>query len=129
MTVTTKKQISPISVRVTLEQRAQLEKDAVGMSLSDHIRSRLFDETRPKRRTRNKNPVKDYVLIAQVLGELQDSRLKNNMNQIAKQTNRGYPDFTPETDKAIQAGCADIRWMRNALMAALGLMPENNHDS
>jgi len=55
-----KKQISPFSLRFTFEERAQLEKDAAGMSLGAYIRSRIFDENLPKRRTRGKHPVKDH---------------------------------------------------------------------
>ena len=129
MTVTTKKQTPPFSLRLTPEERVQLEKDAAGMSLGGYIRSRLFDGNLPKRRTRNKKPVKDHKELAKVLGELNHARIANNLNQLAKAANSGSLEVSSNTEKALQEACADVRWMRHVLMAALGLMPENNHDS
>ena len=65
-----KKPLPPFSLRLTFEERVQLEHDAAGMSLGAYIRSILFDKTRPKRRTRNKNPVKDHQELGKLLGEL-----------------------------------------------------------
>ena len=124
-----KKQIPPFSLRLTPEERTQLEKDAAGMSLGAYIRSRLFETSTPKRRTRNKYPVKDHQELAKVLGELGRSRLANNMNQLAKAVNKGILEVTPETEQAISNGSSDIRWMRHVLMAALGLIVEKDHDS
>ena len=80
MPATSKKQIPPFSLRLTPEERAQLEIDAAVMSLGAYIRSRLFDSSVPKRRTRNKYPVKDHQELAKVLGEMGRSRLANNLN-------------------------------------------------
>lgn len=122
------KPLPPFSLRFTCEERAQLERDAAGMSLGAYIRSRIFDESLPKRRTRSKHPVKDHQELAKVLGELGRSRLANNLNQLAKAANSGSLEVSPDTERAIQDGCADIRWMRQVLMSALGLGPENGHD-
>ena len=128
MTLPTKKQISPYSLRFTPEERARLDKDAAGMSLADYIRSRLFDESMPKRRTRNKFPVKDHQALARVLAEIGQSRMPSNLNQLAKAVNCGSLEVSPEFEKAILNACGDIRWMRHALMAALGIIPESHHD-
>ncbi len=125
---TPQKPLPPFSLRFTCEERAQLERDAAGMSLGAYIRSRIFDDTLPKRRTRGKHPVKDHEELAKVLGELGRSRLANNLNQLAKATNSGSLEVSPDTERAIKDGCADIRWMRQVLMSALGLGPENGHD-
>lgn len=122
------KPLPPFSLRLTREERAQLEHDATGMSKGAYIRSRVFDESLPKRRTRNKHPVKDYQELAKVLGELGASRLANNVNQLAKASNSGSLETSPDTEKALQRACADIQWMRQVLMSALGLGPENAHD-
>ena len=99
MPISNKKPLSPYSLRFRPEERAQLERDAAGMSRTDYIRSRLFDDSVPKRRTRNKFPVKDHQLLAQVLAELKRSHLSNNMNQLAKKANRGYPELNLDTQK------------------------------
>ena len=96
MPASNKKTLPPFSLRLTPEERVQLEKDAAGMSLGAYIRSRLFDSTVPKRRTRNKFPVKDHKELAKVLSELGRSQLANNLNQLARAVNRGTLDVTPE---------------------------------
>lgn len=53
---------SPFSLRLSLEERQRLEHDAVGLSLEEYIRQRIFDKSVPKRRTRGKYPVKDIRL-------------------------------------------------------------------
>lgn len=124
-----KKQIAPFSLRLTFEERAQLEKDSAGMSLGAYIRSRLFDSEAPKRRTRGKHPVKDHKELGKLLGELGKSRIANNINQLAKAANSGSLEVSPDTEKAIQKSCGDIQWIRRSLIAALGLITEGNHDS
>ena len=123
------KPLPPFSLRFTREERAQLEQDAVGISLGAYIRSRLFEESLPKRRTRSKHPVKDHQELAKVLAELGRSRLANNLNQLAKAANSGSLEVTLDTEQALQNACSDIRWMRHILMASLGLLPEDHHDS
>lgn len=124
-----KKQPPPFSLRLTFEERAQLEQDAAGMSLGGYIRSIIFNQTRPKRRTRNKNPVKDHQELGKLLGELGRSRIANNLNQLAKAANSGSLEVTPDTEKSIQDACTDIYWMRRTLISALGMAPENDYDS
>ena len=116
-------------LRLTPEERAQLDKEAEGLSLGAYIRSCLFDDARPTRRTRGKHPIKDHQELAKVLGELGRSRLSNNLNQLAKAVNSGSLEVTPDTEQALKHACSDIGWMRHILMAALGLIQENRHDS
>lgn len=121
MTKHTTKQASPFCLRLTLEERARLESDAAGLPLGEYIRDRVFDETRVKRRTRNKRPVKDHKILSQLLGELGRSRLSNNLNQLAKAANCGLLTLTPEVKTSLLNACADIRHIRMALMKSLGL--------
>jgi len=122
-------QLSPFSLRLTFEERARLEKEAAGLSLGAYIRSRLFDSDAPKRRTRGKYPVKDHKELGKLLGELGKSCIANNINQLAKAVNSGSLEVSPDTEQAIHKSCGDIRWIRNALIAALGLTGESSHDS
>jgi len=127
---TPQESLSPYSMRFTREERAWLDRAAAaaGIPLAEFIRPRIFDESLPKRRTRSKHPVKDHEELAKVLGELGRSRLANNLNQLAKAANSGSLEVSPDTERAIKDGCADIRWMRQVLISALGLGPENAHD-
>lgn len=121
--------LPPFSLRLTPEERAQLEREAAGMSLGAYIRSRLFNSEAPKRRTRGKHPVKDHQALGKLLGELGRSRLANNLNQLAKAVNTGSLEVSPDTKQAIQDGCSDINWMRRTLIQALGMISENDYDS
>ena len=66
-------------------------------------------------------PAKDREAIAQILGALGQSRIANNLNQIAYQANCGSLLMDEETDKEIKLACAHIAWMRVKLIGALGL--------
>ena len=118
------KSLSPYSIRFTAEERAFLDQMAGDVPLADFLRSLIFDEDRlSKRRRRRKSPVKDAQLLSQVLAELGKSRLSSNVNQLAKQANSGSLEVSPDTEKALQEACSDIKWIRFMLMEALGIQP------
>lgn len=81
--------IPPFSLRLTFEERAKLERDAAGMALGAYIRSRLLDPETVAPRKCGKFPVKDHQALAQLLGLLGQSRLANNVNQLARAANTG----------------------------------------
>ena len=117
-----KKRTPPFSLRLTFEQRARLEQDAAGSSLSAYIHERLFGaEAPPARRKRGKSPVKDQQAIAELLAKLGQSRLSSNLNQLARLANMGALPVTPETETAIIEAADDIAAMRKLLIEALGL--------
>mgnify|MGYP001179578697 CR=1 FL=1 len=118
---TPKRRTPPFSLRLRFEERAQLEQDAAGMPLGAYVRSRLFDASRSSGRRRNRSPVKDHKKLAQVLGKLGQSRLANNLNQLARLANTGVLDVDPETEAALVQAANEIREMRQILIAALDL--------
>jgi len=110
-----------ISLRLSAEERARLEKDCVGRSISDHIRICLFAEHVTPRRTRSKFPVKDHKALSEALGKLGQMRLASNLNQLAKAANTGALTLTPETEAIIIEACADLREIKTHILKALGL--------
>lgn len=112
---------TPFSLRLNFAERAQLEKDAAGMSLAAYIRDRLFGEDVAPRQTRGKFPVKDYAALGRVLAALGASRLSSNLNQLAKAVNTGSLPVTPETEEDLRKACRDVQAMRRDLLIALGL--------
>ncbi|MBS0166188.1 plasmid mobilization protein [Nitrospira sp. CMX1] len=115
---------SPFSVRFTSEEREQLDRAAAGMPLGAFLRSLIFDEDLlKKRRKPRKSPVKDHQVLARLQAELGQSRLANNLNQLAKAANCGSLEVSPDTEKALLSACADIRAMRQMLMEGLGIDP------
>ncbi|WP_066650372.1 MULTISPECIES: plasmid mobilization relaxosome protein MobC [Sphingomonas] len=113
--------IPPFSLRLTFEERAKLERDAAGMALGAYIRSRLLDPETVAPRKRGKFPVKDHQALAQLLGLLGQSRLANNVNQLARAANTGSLAVTPDTEEALMSATADINHMRQLLIQALDI--------
>ena len=109
----------PFSLRLTFEERSRLENEAQGMPLGAYIRQRLLEGApRPKRL--RPSPVEDRDALRQVLGLLGQSRLANNVNQLAKAANLGTLPVDPETEEALYHASCDIEKMRKMLMRALG---------
>lgn len=108
---------SPITFRPTAEERERLKADAVGMSQSAYIRQCLFGNKASKRVV----PDTDRVLLAQILAKLGETRMANNLNQIAHQANCGSLLLDDLTVEEINEACLSIAWMRVQLIKALGL--------
>ena len=113
---------TPFSLRLTFEERAALDQAAGDQPLGSYIRSKLFegDEAPRKPRKRPRSPVKDVQKLGEVLGRLGNSKLANNLNQLAKAANTGSLPVTPDTEKALGEACAAVQDMRKKLMLALG---------
>jgi hypothetical protein len=112
-----------ISLRVTFEEKARLQREVVGVSVSDHMRQRLFDDYTPPPRRRGKVPVKDHQALAQVLGKLGKSGIASNLNQLTRSANTGSLPVTPDTEAALLAAVAEIQEIKRLLMDALWTGP------
>lgn len=112
----------PFSLRLTAEERESLLAQAGARPLGAFIRARLLGkEVRPRRQRRQ--PTVDHEKLAAVLAGLGQSRLSQNLNQLAYAANCGTLDVSPDLTRALEAACADIRDMRNMLITALELKP------
>jgi hypothetical protein len=109
-------------MRLTPEERVRLEHDAAGMSLGSYVKWRLFGhDAPPQPRSRGKFPVKDHQALSAVLAKLGQSRIANNLNQLAKASHSGSLILTPEIEAELREAAADIAIIRNLLIDALGL--------
>ncbi len=108
---------APFSLRLTPEERADLTARADGEPLGAYIKSRLF--TGAAYRSRAKRV--DREALGKVLGALGKSRISQNLNQIAKAANIGAMPVTPELLEELQETCAELKALRQEIMAALGL--------
>ncbi|EMB0804809.1 TPA: hypothetical protein ACSQFP_000965 [Pseudomonas aeruginosa] len=115
----------PFSLRLSWEERAQLEEEARCMPLGAYIRERLFNGSSPPPRRRKNRPVKDQQALAKVLGELGRSQLSSNLNQLAKATHTGALPVAKEIEAELLGACETVRAIRNDLMSALGLRGED----
>ena len=112
--------IPPFSLRLTKEERAELERRAGSMPLASYIKSVLFAGDAPTYRARRKPPVSDRKALADVLACLGASRLAANISQLAKAANIGDLYFDEGTKRDLNRASADIAAMRDMLMRALG---------
>ena len=119
-----KKAPSPFSLRLSIEERQRLEQQAVGSSLGEYIRSCIFADDAPVNKTRGRFPVQDEQALSQLLGMLGQSRIPQNINQLAKAANSGSLPVTPDTKKQLYEACRAIAWMRHQLVTALGIKSE-----
>lgn len=110
-----------LSVRMSIEERARLEREAAGMSVSEYVRTRLFAESAKPRRTRGKFPVKDHEALSRVLGKLGRSEMAEDFSKLAWAFDNGVINLDPDAEFAVRRACADIAAMRADLIKALGL--------
>ncbi len=116
------KPLHPFSLRLTQEERERLEAEAKGKPLGVYIRERLLGDGTAPRKLRRK-PSVDQAGLVKVLGMLGQSRLANNLNQIAKAAHIGVLVVSPALIEELENACRDIRIMRDALLSALGFPP------
>ena len=113
---------APFSLRLSQDERARLLLEAGDQTLGAYIRERLFGDSLPKRRPHRRRPIKDEQALAQALGQLGNSHLANNLNQLAKAANTGSLSVSRETEEALRQAIDDVHAMRRMLMQALGLL-------
>ncbi|MGX0878479.1 hypothetical protein ACSSV4_003178 [Roseovarius sp. MBR-154] len=113
----------PFSIRFTFEERAWMDAERGDKSLSAYIREHLFGANAAPRKKRGNSPVQDKEALGRMAGALGQSRLSQNMNQLAKAVNTGSLPVTSETEAEIKEACRDIAEMRKELMVALGKAP------
>ncbi|MEZ5692259.1 MAG: plasmid mobilization relaxosome protein MobC [Altererythrobacter sp.] len=117
----------PFSLRLTFEERAQLEDAAGDLALGAYIRGELFKGGRPKRRrTRGKRPVKDYKELSRLFALLGKTRMASNLNQLAHAANSGSLIMTPESEEKLKQAADDLHFIRITLMRALGLLADDD---
>ncbi len=112
--------LSPLTLRLTPAERAELEALAAGMTLSAYARVCLFAEDARKRAKRANDPVANKKAIAEALALLGQSRIASNLNQLAYHANVGAFIEDAETKAQIGEANAHLLEIRTLLMSALG---------
>lgn len=109
-----------ISLRLSAKEHQRLC-DAIGnITLSDYIRATLFNQPLKTVRTRGARPVQDHKILSELIGMFGQSRIPQNLNQIAKAVNTGLVLMPDDTTQALNEACADLRDMRQMMTQALG---------
>ncbi|WP_439573920.1 plasmid mobilization protein [Phreatobacter sp.] len=115
-----KRTAAPLSIRFTDAEKALLKEKAGDVSVGAYIRQTVLEGDSAPRRTR-KSPLRDAEPLGRLLALLGQSRLANNLNQIAKGVNQGSLPVSPEVEADLRQACADVFEMRSLLVRALGL--------
>lgn len=116
----TAKPMSPLTLRLTAEERQRLEELAAGMTLSAYVRACVFGTETAKRKKRPKSVIEDKQAAAEALALLGQSRIASNLNQLAYHANLGVLEFEPRERTDIAEANAHLLAIRTLLVKALG---------
>ena len=116
---------APFPLRLSREERKELNRLAGGRPLGDFIKDALFDKKlRPPQP--NKAPMQDQKLLAKILGALGKSRIASNINQLAKAANSGSLPVNEDVLKALFEVMRTIEWMRKSLIEGMGIKAQSS---
>ncbi|WP_282078888.1 plasmid mobilization protein [Epibacterium ulvae] len=115
-----RRELSPLTLRLTVEERARLEELAAGMTLSAYVRACVFAEKERLRATRPADAMAEKKALAEVMGLLGHSRIASNLNQLAHHANLGLMIEDDRAKDQIAEANQHLLAIRTALMAALG---------
>ncbi len=117
------KKASPrITLRLSEDENARLKHLSQGMTVSAYIRKCIFEGNTTRRKRRSHRPVQDQESLANVLALLGQSRIANNLNQLAHQANMGSLEVEENTLNKLVEAYEHVTVMRNELVRALGLI-------
>ncbi len=112
-----------ITLRLSEKENAQLRNLAAGITVSAYVRECLFGKKANLRKARQRHkPVVNEQALARVLAMLGETRMANNLNQLAHRANMGELQMTPLTLSQVEEAYANIQAMRAALIKAIGLI-------
>jgi len=115
-----RRELSPLTLRLTVEERARLEELAAGMTLSTYVRACVFAEEERLRATRPADAIAEKKAFAEVMGLLGHSRIASNLNQLAHHANLGLMIEDDRAKDQIAEANQHLLAIRTALMTALG---------
>ncbi len=119
------KATSPYSIRLSAEERDYIRTKAKQMEVTDpaFIRLKVFDDNFRAQSSvyQKKGGKQDSKEIGKVLAMLGQSRISNNLNQIAKAINTGTLIMTPEIQSQLTEACLSVQLIRTTLIKGLGI--------
>lgn len=113
------KKSRPFSLRLTADERAELEARAGSVPLGAFIKSELLGIRKPVRKAMRTTA--DPKALAQALALLGQSRIASNLNQLAKAANMGLLDVDDDVIADLNEACRHVADIRALLIDALGL--------
>lgn len=120
MTAGRKEKTTPVSIRLSADERSRLEAEAGKRSLSEYVRARLFAEDRRVRAI--PAPTIEARQLAHVLAVLGQSELAPNLRELLRAVQIGDLPASGEVEASLASACAATLEIRRHLMVALGLV-------
>lgn len=115
-----KRRLSPLSIRLTAAERADLEARAGDQPVSTYAKSLLFAVTARAARLSPRNPSLDHQILAQLLGALGRAEIAPNLRELSDAARSGSLPLDELTTCQLHEACHDVAIMRAELMRALG---------
>jgi len=109
---------STLSIRLSPEERAELEAQAGDAPLGRHIKDQMF------RAQRRGAGIADRQALARVLRALADSNLAMDLAAVARASEAGEIGVSEGLNACLNQACSDVAAMRKDLIKALGLRPK-----
>lgn len=120
MTPSRKEKTTPVSIRLSADERSRLEAEAGRRSLSEYIRTRLFGENRRVRAI--PAPKIEARQLAHVLAVLGQSELAPSLRELLRAVQIGDLPAPEKIEESLVTACAATMEIRRHLMIALGLV-------
>ena len=109
-----------VMVRFSRDDYEKLQELADGASLAVYLRAVALNRDLPRKKRRSASTIQDRAAAAQLLGLLGQSRIANNLNQLAYQANIGALVMDDTALFQIEEAYEHINTMRQLLLRALG---------
>lgn len=120
--------LPPLSIRVTPQEKALLQRLAGKQAISTYVRHRLFGDVTAMRAKRHqekpKQPKLDHVEIARLLGMFGQSELVRSILALSLAAQAGQLVASSEAEQQISRACDEIHEMKTILITALKVKPQ-----
>lgn len=118
--VRNKPQTQTFGIRLTDDERRELQRRAGEIAVGTYIKGILFADGAKRRSRAARTPIKDHQALAEVLACLGSSRIAETVQRLADAAESGLLEWDYDAPAAIKTACEDIAVMRLLLMKALG---------
>ena len=112
---------APFSIRLSAQERANLEAEAQGTPLGAYIKAKALGGPALKRAA----SVADRQALAQALALLGKTHYANNLTLLAHLANMGALPLTPEVMAELESTLKLIGEVRNLLLKGMGLKADD----
>lgn len=109
-----------VTLRFSPDDYERLQEMADGAALATFIRAKVLSKKLPRKARRSVTSIQDKQAIAQILGLLGQSRIANNLNQLAYHANVGSLAMDDEVRIQIDEAYEHVLFLRKTLLKALG---------